>query len=133
MGRRALAITIIVGLLATGVAAAADLKPIKTQRAKDVTVTLLNESGRWKVGRNDFVLEFTSPDKKPVEASNATVSTSMPMPGMAPMIASATLEPDGLGRYRGTIRFPDAGARQVTVSWESTSGRSSTRFNVPVR
>lgn len=133
MGRRALGITIIVGLLATGVAAAADLKPIKTQRAKDVTVTLLNESGRWKVGRNDFVLEFTSPDKKPVGASNVTVSTSMPMPGMAPMIAGAKLEPDGPGRYRGSISFPDAGERQVTVSWESTTGRSSTRFNVPVR
>lgn len=133
MGRRALGITIIVGLLATGVATAADLKPIKTQRAKDVTVTLLNESGRWKVGRNDFVLEVTSPDKKPVEASNAKVSTSMPMPGMAPMIAGAKLEPDGPGRYRGTISFPDAGERQVTVSWESTTGRSSTRFNVPVR
>ena len=133
MGRRALGITIIVGLLATGVAAAADLKPIKTQRAKDVTVTLLNENGRWKVGRNDFVLEFTAPDKKPVEASNATVSTSMAMPGMAPMIAGAKLEPDGPGRYRGTISFPDAGERQVTVSWQSTAGRSSTRFNVPVR
>jgi hypothetical protein len=134
MGRRTLAITIFVGLLAASVAAvAADLKPIKTQRAKDVTVTLLNESGRWKVGRNDFVLEFTSPDKKPVEASKATVGTSMPMPGMAPMIAGAKLEPDGPGRYRGTISFPDAGERQVTVSWESTTGRSSTRFNVPVR
>jgi YtkA-like protein len=133
MGRRALAMTITVGLLATGLAAAADLKPIKTQRAKDVTVTLLNESGRWKVGRNDFVLEFTSPDKKPIEASNATVSTSMPMPGMAPMTAGAKLEPDGPGRYRGTISFPDAGERQVTVRWESATGRSSTRFNVPVR
>jgi YtkA-like protein len=133
MGRRTLALAILVGLLATSVAAAADLKPIKTQRAKDVTVTLLNESGRWKVGRNDFVLEFTSPDKKPVEVSKATVSTSMPMPGMAPMIAGAKLEPDGPGRYRGTISFLDAGERQVTVSWESTIGRSSTRFNVPVR
>jgi len=134
MGRRTLAIAIFVGLLAASVAAvAADLNPIKTQGVKDVTVTLLNESGRWKVGRNDFVLEFTSPDKKPVEASKATVSTSMPMPGMAPMIAGAKLEPDGPGRYRGTISFPDAGERQVTVSWESTTGRSSTRFNVPVR
>ena len=133
MGPRIIAITIIVGLLATSIAAAAELKPIKTQRAKDVTVTLLNETGRWKVGRNNFVLEFTSTETKPVAVSKATVSTSMPMPGMAPMIAGAKLEPDGPGRYRGTISFPDAGERQVTVSWESTTGRSSTRFNVPVR
>lgn len=133
MGPRMLAITIIVGLLAISIAAAAELKPIKTQRAKDVTVTLLNETGQWKVGRNNFVLEFTSPDTKPVAVSKAAVSTSMPMPGMAPMIAGAKLEPDGPGRYRGTISFPDTGERQVTVSWESTTGRSSTRFNVPVR
>jgi hypothetical protein len=128
-----LGITIVAGLLATGSAAAADLKPIESQRVKDVTVTLLNDTGRWKVGRNSFVLEFTSPDKKAVEVSKATVSTSMPMPGMAPMITGAKLDPDGPGRYRGTISFPDAGERQVTVNWETASGRSSTRFTVPVR
>ena len=133
MGPRIIAITIIVGLLATSIVGAAELKTIKTQRANDVTVTVLTETGRWKVGRNNFVLEFTSTETKPVAVSKATVSTSMPMPGMAPMIAGAKLEPDGPGRYRGTISFPDAGERQVTVSWESTSGRSSTRFKVPVR
>jgi hypothetical protein len=133
MRGRMLAITIVAGLLATGIATAADLKPIKSQRAKDVTVTLLNDTGQWKVGSNSFVVEFTSLDKKVVEVAKATVSTSMAMPGMAPMIAGAKLQPDGPGRYRGTIRFPDAGERQVTVSWETASGRSSTRFSVPVR
>ena len=114
-------------------AAAADLKVIKSQKAKDVTVTLLSESGTWKQGQNAFVVEFTSADKKPVDAGKVSLSTSMPMPGMAPMIAGATLEPDATGRYRGTISFPDRGDRQVTVAWDGPAGKGSTKFSVPVR
>jgi hypothetical protein len=133
MGRRRVVMTLIVGLLAVAVASAADLKPIKTLKARDVTVTLLNETGQWKVGRNEFVVEFSSADKKAVAVNKAAVSTSMPMPGMAPMVAGAKLEADGPGRYRGTITFPDAGERQVTVTWDGPGGRGSTRFSVPVR
>jgi YtkA-like protein len=112
---------------------AADLKPIKSQKTKDVTVTLLNESGQWKPGRNTFVLEFASAEKKPVDVGKVALSTSMAMPGMAPMIAGASVEPEGPGRYRGTISFPDAGDRHVTVSWDGPAGKGSTRFTVPVR
>jgi len=113
---------------------AADMKPIHTQQTKDVTVTLQNESGQWKEGKNSFVLEFTAAqDKKPVDVGKVSLSTSMGMPGMAPMVAGATLTPDGPGRYRGTIEFPDRGARQVTVTWDGPDGKGSTKFSVPVR
>src|SRR5687768_5842393 len=111
---------------------AADLKPIKTQKSSELTVSVLSETGQWKPGKNSFVLEFTK-DKKPVDVGKVTLNTSMPMPGMAPMIAGATLEPDGPGRYKGAVSFPDAGDRQVTVSWDGPAGRGSTRFTVPVR
>jgi hypothetical protein len=53
---------------------------------------------------------------------------------MAPMIAGATLAPDGTpGRYRGTIDFPDRGARQVTVTWDGPAGKGSAKFSVSVR
>ena len=134
MTRRDLvAVLLLVALTVPGPAGAADLKPIKTQKAKGVTVTLMNESGQWKPGRNTFVLEFTSNDKKPVDVGKVTLSTSMPMPGMAPMLTGATVEPDSAGRYRGTITFPDAGDRQVTVSWDGPAGKGSSRFTVPVR
>jgi hypothetical protein len=113
-------------------AVAAEFKPIKTQKAKDVTVSLLSETGQWKPGKNSFVLEFTK-DNKPVDVGKVRLNTSMPMPGMAPMLAGATLEPDGPGRYKGSIRFPDAGDRQVTVSWDGPTGKGSTKFSVPVR
>ena len=113
-------------------AMAQDLKVIKVQKVKDLEVRLLNEAGQWKKGANTFVLEFTK-DKKPVDVGKATVSTSMPMPGMAPMLAGATLAPDGPGRYKGTISFPDSGDRQVTVAWDGSAGKGSTKFSVPVR
>ena len=133
MERRLLPTTVLLALLAASLATASELKPIKTHRVKDLTVTVLNDTGQWKVGKNTFVLEFISADRKPVEVSKATLSTSMPMPGMAPMLSGATLEPDGPGRYRGSISFPDAGTRQVTISWDGADGRNSTRFSVPVR
>ena len=115
-------------------ATAADMKPIHTQKTKDVTVTLQNESGQWKEGKNSFVLGFTAAqDKKPVDVGKVSLSTSMGMPGMAPMVTGATLTPDGPGRYRGTIEFPDRGTRQVTVTWDGPEGKGSTKFSVPVR
>ena len=119
-------------MIGTLTAAAADLKPIKTQKAKDITVSVMSESGQWTQGKNAFVLEMTK-EGKPVDAGRVTLSTSMPMPGMAPMVAGATLQPEGPGRYRGTIDFPDRGERQVTVAWDGPSGKGSTRFAVPVR
>ena len=132
-----LIVALSLGILMTAgalAATAADMKPIHTQKTKDVTVTLQNESGQWKEGKNGFVLEFTSaPDKKPVDVGKVSLSTSMAMPGMAPMLAGATLTPDGPGRYRGTIEFADRGARQVTVTWDGPAGKGSAKFSVPVR
>ena len=98
-------------------------------------IALKSESGQWAPGKNAFVLEFTSAkDKQPVDAGKVTLSTSMAMPGMAPMITGATVSPDKTpGRYLGTIEFPDSGARQVTVSWDGSAGKGSTKFSVSVR
>jgi hypothetical protein len=131
--RRVATLTVLAVMFA-GSAAAADLKPIKTQKTKDLSVRLLNESGQWKPGKNSFVLEFTSAkDSQPADVGKVTLNTSMPMPGMAPMVAGATIEPDGPGKYRGTISFPDRGDRQVTVAWDGPAGKGSTKFTVPVR
>jgi hypothetical protein len=121
--------------LALGTVWGADLKAIQTHKVKDMAVTLLSESGQWTQGKNTFVLEFTSAaTKQPVDVGKVTLSTSMPMPGMAPMLAGATLSPDKTpGRYLGTISFPDIGARQVIVAWDGPAGKGSTQFSVPVR
>ena len=95
---------------------------------------MLNESGQWKPGKNTFVLEFTSAkDDKPVDVGKVSLNTAMPMPGMAPMLAGATVEPEAPGHYRGTITVPDTGDRQVTVAWDGPAGKGSAKFTVPVR
>ena len=118
-----------------GPALGAELKVIQTQKTKDVVIMLLSESGQWTQGKNSFVLAFTSATTQdPVDVGKVTLNTSMPMPGMSPMIAGATLAPDNApGRYQGTISFPDSGARQVTVTWDGPAGKGSTRFSMPVR
>ena len=133
IARLVLALGLLGGLGAT--ASAADLKPVHTQKAKDVVVTILSESGQWTKGKNAFTLEFArAVDKQPVDVGKVSLSTSMAMPGMAPMIAGATLTPDKTpGRYLGTISFADGGARQVTVTWDGPAGKGSVRFSVNVR
>lgn len=136
--RRVIAVIVLaMAVLGSGLAersTAAELKVVQTQKTKDAVITLKSESGRWSQGANSFVLEFTSPDGKPLDVGKVNLSTSMTMPGMAPMIAGAIMSPDKApGRYMGTIGFPDSGARQVTVSWEGPTGKGSTRFSVPVR
>ena len=121
--------------ITTAAAWAAELKPITTHKTKDLVVTLSSESGQWTRGNNAFVLQVTSAaTKQPVDVGTVALSTSMTMPGMAPMLAGATLSPDKTpGRYAGTITFPDSGTRQVTVRWDGPAGKGSTKFSVPVR
>jgi hypothetical protein len=126
------AMTVSVIVLAASVGA--QEKAIHTQKATDAVITLKSETGQWKPGPNKFVVEFTTPAGQPLDAGKVTLSTSMTMPGMGPMIAGATLTPDKApGRYLGTISFPDSGVRQVTVNWDGPGGKGSARFPVPVR
>jgi len=132
MGRVLATMTVCGALLAA--TAGAQEKAIHTQKTKDAVITLKSETGQWKQGPNKFVLELTTPSGQPLDAGKASLSTSMTMPGMGPMIAGATLTPDKApGRYAGTISFPDSGSRQVTVSWDGPGGKGSARFSVPVR
>jgi len=131
---------VVIGLLLSTLvlfvpAWSAELKVIQTQKAKDVVITLLSESGQWTQGKNSFALAFTAANtQEPVDVGKVTLSTSMPMPGMSPMIAGATLAPENApGRYQGTISFPDSGTRQVTITWDGPAGKGSTRLSVPVR
>lgn len=134
MNRRIAAIVCGV-VLTVGSAWAAELKVVQTHKTKDMVVTLKSEAGQWAPGKNSFVLEFTSAGTgEPVAVGKAALSTSMGMPGMAPMVAGGTLTPDKTpGRYLGTISFPDRGERQVSVTWEGPAGKGTAKFSVPVR
>ncbi len=112
----------------------AEEKVITSHKAKDIVITLKSDSGQWKKGKNTFTVEVASAkENKPADAGKVALTTSMTMSGMSPMIAGATLNPDGVGRYRGTIEFEDTGTRQVTVTWDGPAGKGSAKFSVPVR
>lgn len=113
----------------------AEPKVIQTYKSKDVVIALLSDSGQWKPGKNSFVVEFKSVStQQPLDGGKVSLSAGMVMPGMAPMIAGASLTPGKEpGQYLGTISFPDAGTRQVTVTWDGPAGKGSARFSVPVR
>ena len=132
---RSMLSAVLLVILNLGGAWSADLKAIHTQKTPEVIITLQSESGQWTQGKNTFVVAFTSPaTQQPMEVGKVTLNTVMPMPGMAPMLAGATLSPDqGPGRYLGTISFPDRGARQVTVTWDGPAGKGSSQFSVSVR
>ena len=79
-------------LLVTGIrlegTCEAELKTIQTHKTKEVVITLRSEAGQWTQGKNAFVLEFTAVENsQPMDVGKVTLSTSMPMPGMAPMLA----------------------------------------------
>ncbi len=135
MRARSILTVMVVLAIGAGIALGADLKLIHTQKTKDVMIILKSESGQWKQGKNDFMLEFTATkDTQPVDVGKVSLNTSMTMSGMAPMIAGSTLSPDKTpGRYAGTITFPDTGTRQVTVTWDGPAGKGSAKFSVPVR
>src|SRR5207245_9214979 len=112
----------------------AESKVMQSQKTKYAGIALKSETGQGKQGNNAFVLEFTSPSGQPLDVGKVARSASMAMPGMAPMVAGATLSADKApGRYLGTIDFPDGGTRQVTVTWDGPAGKRSARFSVPVR
>ena len=113
----------------------AELKPIQTVSAQDVTVTLLSESRQWMKGPNSIVLEFASAAaKQPLDVGRVTLNASMVMRGMAPMRTSATITPDKTtGRYLATIGFPHVGIHDMTIAWDGPAGKSSAGFSVDVR
>ena len=130
-------VVLLTGLVVGGVVSeawSAELKVVQTQKTKDAVVALKSESGQLVHGKNSFVLEFTSHAGQPLDVGKVTLSTSMAMPGMAPMITGALVSPDKApGRYLGAIDFPDSGTRQVTVTWDGPGGKGSAKFSVPVR
>jgi hypothetical protein len=94
-----------------------DLKQITSQQVGDQVIVLLNETGRLNPGENTFFLEArNASNNQLVDVGTVRLNVSMPMPGMAPMIAEATATPTSVpGRYKITSNFSMAGTWQMIV------------------
>ncbi|MGH9673302.1 MAG: FixH family protein [Bryobacteraceae bacterium] len=110
-----------------------EMKEVASQNAGDLSVALLSESGDLKQGQNRFRIAFTR-GSQPVDVGTVTVSSSMAMPGMAPMVAPIELKSSGeTGKYDLTGEFAMSGAWQFEVRWNGPAGQGSTSFNTNVR
>ena len=112
-----------------------ETKAIESHREGSLVVSLLNEKGELAQGQNRFVVWFRSAsDNQFVNVGTVTLSASMAMPGMAPMVAGIELKSTGeTGRYRVTGDFKMSGAYVFDVRWDGPAGKGSTSFSTSVR
>lgn len=114
-------------LTACGGGDTSNLKQIEQQRAGDYVVTVLNDTGQLKQGKNKFVLEFRkAADNQLVDVGNVQLNSLMAMPGMSPMSGGASATPSGTpGRYNVESDFQMAGTWNFTVKF---GGGQQARF-----
>ena len=112
-------IVLAVGLFPAACRGKGELKTVQTQQAGDITVTVLSESGSIKNGANDFILEFRKTDgNQLVNVGTVDVAPIMDMPGMGPMMGSASVTPaDTQGRYRVVGSLTMAGLWKFNVKY----------------
>ena len=115
--------------------AASAAKEITSQRAGDLVISLQSGSGELTRGQNRFTITFRSAgNNQPVDAGKVTVSSSMTMPGMTPMVAAIELMPGKeTGTYMLTGDFGMSGAWRFEVRWDGPAGQGSSSFNTNVR
>ena len=112
---KTLGILFLAGSMLSACRAQGELKTVQTQQAGDITVTVLSESGSIKNGANDFVLEFRKGGQL-VDVGTVDVAPVMEMPGMGPMMGTASVTPtDTPGRYRVSGGLTMAGLWKFNV------------------
>jgi hypothetical protein len=112
----------------------AEMKEITTQTSGDLKITLVSGSGELKQGQNQFQMMFRSVETgEPVDVGMVTVSSSMSMPGMAPMVAPMEMTHGGTGNYMMHGTFGMSGAWRFDVQWDGPAGKGNTSFNSSVR
>jgi hypothetical protein len=130
----AVVLTIACGSNPTTENTAAPARDIETREVGDLVVALQSENGELVRGQNRFVLAFRSASGQPLDVGSVTVSASMTMPGMAPMVAPIELRPAGrAGAYALTGDFAMSGAWKFDVRWDGPAGQGSTSFSASVR
>ena len=97
---------------------ASNLKQIQQQRSGDYMVSLLNESGQLTQGLNQLTLEFHNAKHELTAVKNVQITSSMTMPGMAPMVGTASIKPTGTaGRYDLSVDLGTTGQWDVAVTF----------------
>ncbi|MCW5959780.1 MAG: FixH family protein [Pyrinomonadaceae bacterium] len=108
-----------------------DMKPIQTKKTDDnLTVTLSNDTGKLKNGKQELMLAFTDASGNPAEISAASLNFMMPAMGtMAEMNDPATLTTTGTpGQFKGSVTIEMPGEWQAQITYEGKSGKGKVTF-----
>ena len=112
---------------------AARLTELQNVRSGALDVVLLSPREALRHGKDDFVVEFRSADRKLVDAGDVRATATMPMAGM-PMFGSiAVKRTDTPGRYRADGEFPMAGTWRVGIEFDGPAGKGSVTFTGTVQ
>ena len=99
---------------------ASNLKQIQQQRSGDYIVSLLNETGQLEQGPNQLTLEFHNAKHELTAVGNVQITSTMAMPGMAPMVGTASVKPAGTpGRYDLSVDLGKTGRWDVVLTFDN--------------
>ncbi len=107
------------------------LKPIQTKKTDDnLTLTLSNDTGKLKNGRQELTLAFTDASGKPAEINAATLNFNMPAMGsMAEMNNATTLTTTPTpGQFNGSVNIEMPGEWIAQITYEGKSGKGKVTF-----
>jgi threonine dehydrogenase-like Zn-dependent dehydrogenase len=110
------------------------LKEVRRTRAGTLDVVLLASGESLAQGQSTAALEFRRANGTLVDVGTVKVNATMPMAGMAPMIASGTVQPTARsGRYHVSAEFGMAGTWRFDISWDGPAGQGSASLPGTVR
>ena len=131
-----LTIIFIIGILAAacgGDSSSSQNKVIKSSPiGNNLTVSLMNDTGKLKNGEQELILEFKDSTGKTVDVGAASLNFKMPAMGsMAEMNDPATLTTTSTpGVYKGKVKIEMPGEWQAQISFEGAAGNGKT--SIPV-
>jgi len=103
-----------------------EMKELQKVRAGGFEIVLLSPGDALHTGKSSAILEFRAPNGVPVDAGEVTVSATMPMAGMAPMIAGSEVKPTSVpGRYEVETDFSMVGTWRIDVRWDGPTGKGT--------
>ena len=105
-------------------------------RSGEVDVVLLASQPALTPGKAAFTIEFRSPSDgaRLVDVGAVTAAATMPMAGMAPMMAPVSVAPtETAGRYVASSDLAMAGDWQLAIEWDGPAGRGAANLSPRVQ
>lgn len=98
----------------------------------NLTVTLSNDTGKLKNGKQEFMLAFTDASGKAVDVGAVAVNFHMPeMGSMAAMNDPATFTTTSTpGVYKGEVKIEMPGEWQAQITYEGPAGSGKTSISM---